>query len=63
MAVLNLIIENHGGNNCTLLHMGKRALQQLAKLPVSLPVTPIAKGKQLVMSAIFVVLTGIVCAL
>jgi hypothetical protein len=42
MAVLNLIIENHGGNNYTLLHMGKRALQQLAEHPVSLPVTPIA---------------------
>jgi hypothetical protein len=42
MAVLNLIIENHGGNDYKLPHVGKRALQQLAELPVSLPVTPIA---------------------
>jgi predicted transcriptional regulator len=42
MAVLNLIIENHGGNNYKLPQMGKRALQQLAELPVSLPVMPVA---------------------
>jgi hypothetical protein len=44
MAVLNLIIENLGGNNYKLPHIGKGALQRLAKLPVCLPATPIALG-------------------
>ena len=39
MAVLNLIIENLGGNNFELPHMNKNALRLQAGLPVSLIVT------------------------
>ena len=41
---LNKIIENDGGNDYKILHMGKQSLQRRGLLPVVLDVTPAASA-------------------
>ena len=41
---LNKIIENDGGNNYKILHLGKQSLQRRGLLPVVLDVTPAASA-------------------
>ena len=39
---LNMIIDNGGGNDCKILHMGKESLERRGLLPQVLDVTPTA---------------------
>jgi len=41
--VFNSLLDNFGGNDCSITHMGKEKLEHAGSLPRVLEVTPIAK--------------------